>query len=179
MPESEIDRLDPDPVVVKLSNGSAVDLLRLQTRQLFKLLKILTHGGMGAGIMNALDFSLPPDEFIQRLITMLFLSIPDAENEAIAFIAAMVEPHGLAKKPKLSKQEAEDNQARFTAAAIYLDNPPPEDTVDIIVAIIQQEAPELQSLGKRIAQVVELFTRTGQDKEKPGKPSAAASPENH
>jgi hypothetical protein len=181
--ESELDRLSPEGAVVKLSNGSAVRLVRLKTIQLFALMKILTHGGMGAGIMDALDFSLPPEEFVQRLLTILVLSIPDAALEAMQFIRLMVEPEGLAEGGKLSKKDQQENQARWEAMNVYLSNPPPEDTLDIIVAVIKQEAPEFQALGKRLAQVIPLFTQTGQHKDTKAEPvsgqqlSAAASPD--
>jgi hypothetical protein len=173
MAENELDHLDPDPITVKLSNGSAVDLVRLETLQLFALLKILTHGGLGNGLLSSLDFSLPPDEFTTRLITMLVLSIPDAGLEAMEFIRLMAEPHGLAKGRKLSKKDTEDNQARWAAMNDYLRNPPIEDTMDIIIAIIEQEAPHFQSLGNKLGRTLSVFSRTGQDKQTgPAKPAA-------
>jgi len=163
--ESEIDRIDPQPKVIKLSNGSAVQLHRLKTLQLFALLRILTHGGMGAGILGTLDFSLPPEEFVQRLMTMLVLSIPDAGIEALQFIQLMVEPEGRIKGRKLTKKEQDEDEGRLAAMNEHLSNPPMEDTVDIIVAVIEQEAPEFQSLGGKLARVFALFTKTGQDKD--------------
>ena len=41
--ENELDRLDPEPVVVKLTTGLAVEVVRLRTRQFFRLLKVLTQ----------------------------------------------------------------------------------------------------------------------------------------
>jgi hypothetical protein len=165
MAESEIERITPTPRRVVLSSGQVVELVRLQTRQLFALLKILTHGGMGAGILNALDFSLPADEFVQRLVTMLLLSIPDAAQEALEFIALMVQPAGLIRAAKLSKDQREANQRMWDEMNSALVNPDPGDTIDVIVAIIEQEAPEFQALGKKLASALSLFARTGQDKE--------------
>ncbi len=182
--QPEIDRIDPPENTVKLSNGSAVDLLRMRTRQMFRLLKIITHGGLGAGITQMVDFSQPGEVFIQQLITVLLLSIPDCEQETLEFLAVMTEPHGLARKPKLTKAETEANAARWDRMNEYLVNPPIDDTITLIEAIIKQEAPEFQALGKRLARTLEIFQRTGQHKEPPAKApsnteladSAAGSP---
>lgn len=165
MAELETDRIDPPVNTVKLSNGSAVDLLRLKTRQMFRLLKIITHGGLGANVVQMVNFSDPAEKFIQQLLTVLLLSIPDSDQETLEFLAVMVEPHGLVKKPKLNKQETEANDGRWKAMNAFLNNPPIEDTFVIIEEIIKQEAPEMQALGKRLAQSLEMFQRTGQDKE--------------
>jgi hypothetical protein len=185
----ELDRLDPEPVIVKLSNGAAVKLRRLGTLQLFALMKILTHGGLQGGLLSALDFSRPAEEFVQQMLTMLVLSIPDAGLEAMEFIRLMVEPEGLVTGRRLSKKEQEENNERLANLNAYLVNPPPGDTLEIIVAVIEQEGPEFQSLGKTLGQKMAIFSKTGQDKETGPDPerkvaavvqaSAAGSPESH
>jgi hypothetical protein len=161
----ETDRIDPPAVTVKLSNGSAVNLLRLKTRQMFRLLKIITHGGLGSGIVQMVNFSDPPEVFVQQILTILLLSIPDSEQETLQFLAVMVEPYGLVRKAKLNKQDEEANALRWSKMNDFLTNPPVDDTFTLIEEIIKQEAPEFQALGKRLAQTLALFQRTGQDKE--------------
>ncbi len=182
LPES--DRLDPPENTVKLSNGSAVNVLRMKTRQMFRLLKIITHGGLTGGLPQMVNFQDAPEVFVQQILTVLLLSIPDAEQEALEFLAVMVEPYGLARKPKLSKAETEANALRWDRMNEFLGNPPIDDTITLFEEIIKAEAPEFQALGKRLAQTAALFSRTGQDKEAPGQPptnqeladSAAGSP---
>lgn len=165
---SELDRLDPDPQRRTLSTGLEVEIVRLKTRQFFRLLKILTHG-VGPGIMQAnLNFDQDnPGEFAQRLITMVLMSIPDAEQEALWFLASMTRPAGLADKPEkdLTKQEKEDNQKLWDDFNSALNNPELDDLLDIIEAVITQEAPEIQALGKRVASMLKLAARTGADRE--------------
>jgi hypothetical protein len=161
----ETDRIDPPAVTVKLSNGSAVNLLRLKTRQMFRLLKIITRGGLGGGIAQMVDFTAPAEVFVQQLLVVLALSIPESAQETLEFLAVMVEPYGLVRRAKLNKQDEEANALRWDRMNEFLANPPVEDTFTLIEAIIKQEAPEFQALGKRLAQTLALFQRTGQDRE--------------
>ena len=43
-----------------------------------------------------------------------------------------------------------------------LNNPELGDLMDLAEAIVQQEAPEIQALGKRVASLLELAKKTGQ-----------------
>jgi hypothetical protein len=47
--ESELDRLDPQPVLCKMSTGFELEIVRMRTRQFFRLLRVLTHGASGRG----------------------------------------------------------------------------------------------------------------------------------
>ena len=53
---SELDRIDPQPQQVTLSTGLEVDLVRMRTRQFFRLLRVLTHGAGPAMMRAGLDF---------------------------------------------------------------------------------------------------------------------------
>lgn len=172
MPESELDRLDPQPVIVKLGSGFALEVIRLKTRQMFRLLKVLTHGAGPALMQSQLDFSGDPALFGQKLLALVVISIPDAENEFIEFLASMTKPTGIIdrKGSKLTKQEQEDNQAIWREYEAELANPDPMDLMDLVEAIVTQEAPDLQALGKRIARLVETFAKTGAADEKPSVP---------
>lgn len=173
--ESELDRLDPEPVIVKLSTGFPVEIVRLKTRQFFRLLRVLTHGAGPALMQSGLNFRSEPETFTERFLMLVLMSIPDAESEAIGFLQSMCKPSGLADKPdsQLTKQEKEDNQASWDEFNQALFNPELGDTLDLIEAVVRQEAPELQALGKRLESMMALFRRTGQDKE-PAEPEPTA-----
>jgi hypothetical protein len=167
--DSELDRLDPQPRVCKLSTGLSVDLVRLRTRQFFRLLRVLTHGAGPAMMRAGLDFKAGSEQFTQQLLVLVMMSIPDAEQEAIGFLQSMLKPTGITDKPdsQLTKQEDENNKALWKKFNADLFNPELEDTIDLIEAIVRQEAPELQALGKKLQAMIRLFQATGQDKEPP------------
>jgi hypothetical protein len=169
MPEdSELDRIDPQPEVFKFSTGFEVEVVRMRTRQFFRLLRVLTHGA-GPALQNGLDFSADAPAFASRLLTLVIMSIPDAESEALAYLASMCRPAGLSGKQasQRTKQETANDEALFTQFGEELHNPDLDDTVDLIEVIIRQEAPELQALGKKLERMFKLFQVTGQDKEPP------------
>jgi hypothetical protein len=167
--DSELDRIDPQPVECKLSTDFTVCVRRMRTRQFFRLLRILTHGAGPALTQAQLNFAGDADEFGQKLLMLVVMSIPDAEQETIAFLASMCEPAGLVDKQasQLTKQETEANQALWDRYGEELHNPELEDTFDLIEVIVRREAPELQALGKRLSRTLDLYRKTGQDKEPP------------
>lgn len=167
--DSELDRIDPQPESVKLSTGLEVEVVRMHTRQFFRLLRVLTHGAGPMLTQSGLDFSAPGPEFGQKLLMLVVMSIPDAEQEAIGFLASMCRPVGVTDKPasQLTKQENEANQALWARYNEEMHNPAPADTLDLVEVIIRQEAPELQALGKKLQRMLDLFRKTGQDKEPP------------
>lgn len=162
--ENDIDRIDPPPEVIKLKCGLEVRLLDLRTRQLFALLRIITHGAGTALTGAGIDFSDKPEIFLQKLLSVVLFSIPDAAQEAIDFLQSMVEPVDLIDKmPRdLSEKEREHNISAWTEVNRELWNPDPEDTLDIIEAVVKREADDLQALGKRIRRFLELAAKTGQ-----------------
>jgi len=167
--ESELDRIDPQPVQVKLSTGYTVEMVRMRTRQFFRLLRVLTHGAGPALMQSGLNFGGDPGEFATKLLTLTIMSIPDAESEAILFLTSMGRPAGLSDKldNQRSKQEKEADDELWDRHGREMHNPELEDTLEMITVIIQQEAPELQALGKKLQQTMELFQKTGQDKKPP------------
>jgi hypothetical protein len=165
--DSELDRLDPEPSVLKFKTGFQVEVLRLKTRQFFRLLKILTHGA-GPGLLQLRMDSSDPAAFGQQMLTLMLLSIPDAEQDAIQFLASMCRPLGIKDRPdsQLSKQDKEANQQLWDQFTEELHNPDPWDTIDLVEAIIRQEADDIQALGKRLASMLELARKTGASEEK-------------
>jgi hypothetical protein len=174
--DNELDRIDPQPETCKLSTGFEVDIVRMRTRQFFRLLRVLTHGAGPALTQSGLDFAAEGKEFGQKLLMLVVMSIPDAEQEAIGFLASMCRPSGIVEKPasQLTKQENEGNQVLWARFNDELHNPDLDDTLDLIEVIIRQEAPELQALGKKLQRTFKIFRATGQDKEPP---EAEASPQ--
>jgi hypothetical protein len=148
--ESELDRLDPEPVVIKLESGLPVAVVRLKTRQMFRLLRILTRGA-GPAIAQ-LDFGGDAEEFGQKLLGILVMAIPDAEQETIAFLQSMCKPDGLVdKKPQhMTKKDNENDAGLWERFNAELFNPEISDTLALLEVIVANEAPELQSLGKKL-----------------------------
>jgi hypothetical protein len=173
--DSELDRLDPQPVLCKLSTGFEVEILRMRTRQFFRLLRVLTHGAGPSMMQSGLDFKADAAEFTSKLLVLTVMSIPDAESEAVQFLASMCKPAGIVEREggKLTKAETAANQVLFGEFAEELHNPELTDTLDLVEIIIRQESPELQALGKKLQTVLSLFRKTGQDKETP-EPEASA-----
>lgn len=148
--ESELDRIDPQPVTVKLESGFPVEVVRLKTRQMFRLLRILTRGA-GPAIAQ-LDFSSDSETFGTQLLGTVIMAIPDAEQETVAFLQSMAKPAGLVeKKPQhQTKADAEHNTELWDRFNEELFNPEIGDTVSLLEVIVANEAPELQALGKRL-----------------------------
>lgn len=174
---AEIDRIDPVPETLELSAGIQVRLMPLRTRQLFKLLRIITHGAGLALNRVDLNFGDDPDVFIQKLLTLVLFAIPDAEQEAIDFLQSVVEPVELIDKaPRdMNDKERKHNVDVWTELNKELWNPDPMDTIAIIENVVRRESADLQALGKRIAGFLELAKKTGQLK--PGNSDSPASPE--
>jgi hypothetical protein len=167
--DSELDRLDHEPVTVKLSTGYEVGLQRLKTRQFFRLLKVLTRGVGPAMVQSGLDFAQDREAFGQNLLAMTLMAIPEAEQQFIEFLQSMCTPLGLHEahgKNRLDKQQLEDNSAALSELLEELHNPELDDLLDLAEAIVKQEAPEIQALGKRVASLLELAKKTGQLKDK-------------
>lgn len=166
--EDELDRLDPVPDTIMLECGIEVHVLPLRTRQLFKMLRIITHGAGQALAQSGLDFGDEPGVFMQKLVSLVLFSIPDAEQETIDFIQSMVEPAGLVDLPPrdLSEKQRARNVELWTELNKELWNPDPNDTISLVENFVKREAADLQALGKRISQFLKLADKTGQLKNK-------------
>ncbi len=161
---TEIDKLDAVPESVTLRSGMVVMLESLRARQFFKLLRIITHGalpGMREAGLFEMD-GLSSDEFMGRLLSVTLLSIPDAEDETIAFVRSLVYPYGLIERKGLNKQDVERNQLLWDALDEEMENPDLDDLVTVLEAVVKREAEDIQALGKRLASLFKLAERTGQ-----------------
>jgi hypothetical protein len=151
---TDIEALEAVSTEATLSDGTVVEIERLKTRQLFRLLKVLTVGA--ADVLPSLNFSadMDPTEFGTTLIAALVFALPNAENEAIDFIQSMVLPKGLifpGRGEKLSGPELEINEDLVQHLREVLANPEIEDTVAIFERVITIEAPHIQSLVKQLS----------------------------
>ena len=176
--ESELERIDPQLAIVPLSTGYEVALQRLKTRQFFRLLKVLTRGLGPALIQSGLDFNDDPAGFGQKLLAMTLMAIPEAEQQFIEFLQSMCKPVGLHEPDgrALDRKEIKENQALITELVEELNNPELDDLLDLAEAIVKAEAADIQSLGKRVASLLELAKKTGQLEEKPAEESSSPEP---
>lgn len=151
----DVDVLDPQPNVVMLESGAQVEIVPLKSRQFFKLLRIITHGAGDAVQALRLDPNDSDGAFIAKMVGTILFSIPEAENEAIDFVVSMVKPVGLIEGRKLDEEAKERNIELWAKVLDEFDNPSMDDMVSIIEKIIENEAPNLKALGKRLMTMFE------------------------
>lgn len=138
-----------------LSNGFGIKVKRIRTRETFKLLKIITGGFQGS--IGSLLFGENDSEeaFTGALLGAVIVSIPDAEDEAIDFIQAMVEPSNIVEDPR-TKPEREANEEAYAKLGRLMENPELDDLVTIIEKIITNEGPQIRALGNRLALLLKV-----------------------
>lgn len=152
---TDIDTLASEPSdLLTLESGFQVRVVRLKTRQLMSLLKILT-AGMGGAIGSIISVGADGDaqDFAGQLLGGMLVSIPEAEEETIEFVKRMVEPGNLIEDAK-TPQERESNDDQYTKLDILLDNPELDDLFTIVARIVEVEAPHIQALGKSLAVLI-------------------------
>jgi hypothetical protein len=156
-PRTEAERLDPQPQgPVTLSSGTRIEIQPLKLRETMKLLRIITHGAGGyvGSLLDGISME-DPAAFAQTLVTVLLMSIPDAERETVEFIQTMCVPAELPADKKAREQALSD-------LADELDNPELEDMVTIIEVVIRRESEDIRALGKRLGSALNLAARVGQ-----------------
>lgn len=153
----ELDALTAEPRALALSSGLEIEIERLKTRQLFKFVKIITSGA--GGLLSNLNLSSDGDsaEFAGQLLALTLVAIPEAEDEAIDFIRALVRPAGLVL-PAKSKKDQATNEELFRQLFVELDNPELDDLITIFEQLISVEAEHVQALGKRLMSVLKVRT---------------------
>jgi hypothetical protein len=158
----DVDVIVNDGDTVTLSSGTRVTIQPLKARQFFKLLRIITHGAGGMLLNVKFSGDDTPEAFGAKLFALVGFAIPDAEDEVIDFLLAMVESEGVKAGRNLSKEEKLTNKELTEALFEELYNPELEDVITIIEAIVQREAEDLQALGKRLMSMFDLAKKTGQ-----------------
>lgn len=162
---TEIDVLDPIHEPVKLESGKMVIIEDLRSRQFFRLLRIVTRGALPL-LADTNDFRLstdmPKEEFGAKLLSIVAMAIPEAEDETIDFLRSMVSPHGLIKKRDRNKQEEEHNRKLWADLDAEMINPSLEDLITLVEVIIKRESEDIQALGKRLMGMFKVAQKTGQ-----------------
>ena len=163
--DQDVESILPNFGEYTFASGLTVDVGRLKTRSFLKLLKIVTRGAAGFLMEYRLDPGMDGGEFVQKLVALIVLSIPEAEDETIEFFRAMTTPQGYIQGIKLSPAEREINEdlgLRYNAA---LDDPELEDLFGLMECIVKQEAEDIQALGKRLVAMFTVATKAGQTKD--------------
>lgn len=170
---SEIERIWAPGTIITLESeenaGYELVLQKMMTRQFFRMLAILTSTVGPALVREVLSFQggMKPDqarEFSTRLMGLLMMAIPEAEEKALAFVGSMVLPKGyIDKKPsELSASQRDENDRLIREMNDKLWNPPPEDTLVLVEAIVRSEARDLVALGNRAARMFATAIKSGQ-----------------
>lgn len=152
-PRDEHERLDPEPLPLRLVSGLEFDLEPLKLRQFLRLLRIVTRGAADVLDQSQLDFE-NPDQFVQTFLGMVLFSIPEAEEETVEFLKSMVRPKGLTGNP-------DKDIILVRELSTALDNPDLEDTVTIVQSVIERESEDLRSLGKRLGSMLKVAEKMG------------------
>lgn len=148
--KTEIDAIVPESDLYALEDGFEVRVVPLRTRQMLKLMRIITRGA--APILDDVGGILlggDEDDIGGRLIGLMLFAIPEAEDETMAFLQAMVEPASLA--PGASKAAVEKNAEALASLEIRMENPSLTDMFGLIRLIISRESGELANLGKQLS----------------------------
>lgn len=149
---NDVEALAPTPDTITLDSGIVIKVERLRTRGMFKLLKIVTRGAGPILMQMPLNFE-DSEAFMGQLLAVVVMAIPEAEDEAIDFIRSMVVPEDYNSEAK-SKADIQKNKDVFESLMRELDDPAPTDTIAIISKIIENEANDIQALGKQLAAVL-------------------------
>jgi len=114
--------------------GITVKIRRMRTRELLKLMRIITVG-MGSAI-SLIDWDTEDtSELTGQMTAVVLNALPHAPDEVIDFLNVMIDAEGRTLKER--KALAEEMQ-----------NPDLEVTMLLIQIILETEAPELARLGK-------------------------------
>lgn len=165
-PRTEAERLDPQPEgPVTLSSGTRIEIVPLKLRETMKLLRIITHGAGGyiGSMFDGLSMD-DPAAFAQTLVTVLLMSIPDAERETVDFVKAMCIPADL-------PEEKQARDAALSQLDSELDNPELDDLVTIVETVIRRESEDIRALGKRLNAALNLASRVGGQQKKEQTPT--------
>lgn len=163
--ESDMDSIEADPEKdeitallenpngpFELTTGTKVVIRQLKLREFLRLLKIISRGAAFSGGLQ-LDFD-DPNQFVQTLIAMVLLAIPEAEDETIEFVQSMVDPANISSDRKTAIEQR-------TALFEELDNPEIEDLINVIGVIVASEGRDLQKLGKRLKTMFGVASKMG------------------
>lgn len=152
-----------EPTVVTLQNQFQVNIERLKTRQLFKLLKIITRGAGEVLPTLSVNASTSQEEFAGTLLAAMIFAIPEAEEETVEFLKSMVTPADI-REPVKSKMDEEHNDQQRAMLAVIFDNLEIEDLIDVLEKIVELEAPHIVSVGKRLGTLLKAQNQSQEAK---------------
>lgn len=171
----QLDGIEPEPREVILASGVRVYVSPMKTRQLLRLLRIITRGAGSLIMQYPLDFN-DEEALTSQLLALTVMAIPEAEDETIDFVRSIVEPAGL--ESGKDQATAKRNAVRYEELGQALENPELEDLMTVVEVVLGQERENLTSLGKRLTGLVRLAREGKQDhkvKETPVEPEPAPS----
>lgn len=155
---ADIEEIDPQPMDGPITIGAGrgdggvkVHVNRLKTREFLALLRFLSKG-LGPAVAE-LSFDMSDEEALAgEMIGTLIVALPEATDEFMAFVQAVVTPVG------------KDDAARVKSE---MDNPDIDDLMAIGERVIVQEIPDLkrlagnaQAMWGRIRQVYQRHQQT-------------------
>lgn len=149
---ADVEALSPEPDLVTLASGFVVRVEPLKFRGMLKLLKIVTRGAGPILMQMPLDFD-DPEAFVQQLLAVIVMAVPEAEDEAVSFIQSMATPAELIADAQ-TKDQQHKNKELIEKLVDELDDPEIEDAIGIIEAIVRNEARDIQALGKRLGSIL-------------------------
>lgn len=155
--DDEIERLIPGPgEPLELHDGTLVAIRPLKLKELLAAMKVVTRGAtMSMGALSFNIFQENTDRMVETLVALLINAFPEADVEFCEFLRVVVEPF------------FPDNDAtreEMTAAHIHLDeilveDPDIGDALDILTVLFSREAKDMQRLGKKVSNAVQVFTK--------------------
>ena len=171
-PLSEIERIFSPGVVIKLESERNKDvrlvLQKMDTRQFLRMLAILTSS-VGPALVRELMGAQNKTEqetrdWSVRLLTLLIMAFPESEQKTFEFLGSMFLPDGYKDVPfsQLTEEELTRNKKLMDAFNAILWNPPLEDTLVMVEAIVRSEARDIVGLGNRIARMFRFAVASGQ-----------------
>lgn len=179
-PETDTDIILAEPSNLKLASGLEVKVLRLRTKALLILLRIMMRGASDILFSGKLD---PNDkDFQQQLVLAILFSIPEDSEGTLEFLRAMVEPAQLRQTGRITPGDVSWNEDLWNQLDSELEDPDIDDLIDVVVAIVKLEAPHIQALGKKLTGLAKtlgpsLLTSSSEEIEpqKSSKPASKAS----
>lgn len=151
---ADTDPILSDPKPLTLVSGLEINVERLKTRQMMRLMRILTRGAGDALTGMKIDGDTDAAEFTGQLLAAVVFSIPEAEDETVDFVRSMVSPVGIVARP--NKEQREQNETLLMRLDSEFQNPEPEDLITVLEKVVEVEAPHLVALGKRVAALLKV-----------------------
>lgn len=128
----------PDELGVTVA-GHACTVHRINMRELMLLVKVLM-AGVGDRISELEGLDSDAEDYNAQLVTFLAAAVPDAWDEFVELLVAIVKPTDAAVRA--------DSRARQQVREA-LDNPPPKLFLDVIEIVVAQEREDFEViLGK-------------------------------